>query len=210
MEPRWGCNTLLELENRVNARVCCGENTLSLFLCSVIVECFALLFSLRRLHENFAWRRWKAGRENCAFLQPSTLRFYFLFFFPLWAVVLLLLVEMADEGGPYEDGDSPPSRYRGDYYGVQSGFDGYADRENGDRKREVPNKYSVLFCCLLVCLFFFFVFFWLWFVVLLCDVCTRVFLLVSSGVYEWNRHALFFSLGDVPGLSLLNRRPSLP
>ncbi|CAM6046435.1 unnamed protein product [Sphagnum compactum] len=43
---------------------------------------------------------------------------------------------MADEGGPYEDGDSPPSRYRGDYYGVQSGFDGYADRENGDRKRE--------------------------------------------------------------------------
>jgi hypothetical protein len=116
---------------------------------------------------------------------------------------------MADEGGPYEDGDSPPSRYRGDYYGAQSGFDGYADRENGDRKREVPNKYSVLFCCLLVCLFFF-----CFFLVVICCFVVRCvhssFLSVSSGVYEWNRHALFFSLGDVPGLSLLNRRPSLP
>jgi hypothetical protein len=44
---------------------------------------------------------------------------------------------MAEEGGPYDDGDSPPppTRHGGDY-GVQSGFDGYADRENGDRKRE--------------------------------------------------------------------------
>ncbi|KAH8947957.1 hypothetical protein BDL97_11G072100 [Sphagnum fallax] len=45
---------------------------------------------------------------------------------------------MAEEGGPYDDGDSPPpppTRHGGDY-GAQSGFDGYADRENGDRKRE--------------------------------------------------------------------------
>jgi hypothetical protein len=45
---------------------------------------------------------------------------------------------MAEEGEPYDDGDSPPppTRHGGDY-GVQSGFDGYADWENGDRKREV-------------------------------------------------------------------------
>jgi hypothetical protein len=82
---------------------------------------------------------------------------------------------MADEGGPYEDGDSPPSRYRGDYYGVQSGFDGYADRENGNRKREVPNNYSVLFCCLLVCLFFF-----LFFLVVICCFVVRC---VHSNVF---------------------------
>ncbi len=53
---------------------------------------------------------------------------------------------MAEEGGPYDDGDSPPPPTRhGRDYGVQSGFDGYADRKNGDRKREVQ-------CCL----FFFF------------------------------------------------------
>ena len=39
---------------------------------------------------------------------------------------------MADEGGPYEDGDSPPARHGGDFY------DAHADRDNGDnRKREV-------------------------------------------------------------------------
>jgi len=57
---------------------------------------------------------------------------------------------MAEEGGPYDDGDSPPpppTRHGGDY-GAQSGFDGYADRENGDRKREVQ-------CCLFVFLLFF-------------------------------------------------------
>jgi len=62
--------------------------------------------------------------------------------------------EMAEEGGPYDDGDSPPhpTRHGGDY-GVQSGFDGYADRENGDRKREVQ-------CCLFYFLLFF-VCYWL-------------------------------------------------
>ncbi len=48
---------------------------------------------------------------------------------------------MAEDGGPYDDGDSPPPTRHGGDYGVQSGFDGYADRENGDRKREVQ-------CCL--------------------------------------------------------------
>lgn len=48
---------------------------------------------------------------------------------------------MADEGGPYEDGDSPPARHR--EYGS---YDGHVDRENGDRRREV-----LLFCT--VCFF---------------------------------------------------------
>jgi hypothetical protein len=49
---------------------------------------------------------------------------------------------MADEGGPYEDGDSPPARHGGDFY------DAHADRDNGDnRKREVLYYWLALSPC---------------------------------------------------------------
>jgi len=41
---------------------------------------------------------------------------------------------MADEGGPYEDGDSPPARHGGDFY------DAHADRDNGDNRKREPSS----------------------------------------------------------------------